>query len=538
MSAGLFCAAKLESGEWRRGQILDPVAVQLKLIDVGSIVTLPFSNLYKLEDQWSVSAMTAMAFCCSLWGLRPAGHLTDWSGSSTDTLKDLVTGRNLYFQTYHAQDEVYQVRLYYEYLELGGPLGFDQIKTDSVNDALMEAGLALKSPPRSVPLTVQPIMRSEWSWPICLTLPPELEAKVVWVSDDGRLYFHHRSGPSHHLEEISRLLNWYYAGSKADDGELEHWIVGEPCIARYAEDGEWYRAVVIETDDEERLGKVRFVDYGNDSSVKYADMRRNLFCFDYAVQAYCVQLERYPGPVQPVKTEELELLHDLLVNKTVRMSIKYPDGPGELPVASNLTNLAGGRDWKDVLDQLRPAGVIPQPVAPQTATSSEEEEEEDPPLPFTFDIQLNNQADPFRNLSLPVKTLLPVRFIRQPDATTISIQPNRHGSPLNEAGVPPSWYAQIDTFNRIQDELQKAAPSFPLMLIGAESPSERRPCAFFRHENYKWYRGLTNGRQDNGDVNVHLIDVDLDYSVPTGRHLRLLPNEYLAVSRSISVLNF
>lgn len=66
----------------------------------------------------------------------------------------------------------------------------------------------------------------------------------------------------------------------------------------------------------------------------YSELRRNLICFDYAVQAYRVRLAKFPGEIPP-SPEEVEMLHDMLASKTIRMRIKY-ETDEELPVASNL----------------------------------------------------------------------------------------------------------------------------------------------------------------------------------------------------------
>lgn len=469
--------------------------------------------------------------CCSLWGLRPAGHLTDWSGSATDKFKLLVTGKNLFFQSYHRDEvgDVYQVRLYFEYIQPAGPLTFEEIKTGSVNDDLMEAGLALKVPPGGAPVTIQPDWKIfGWTWPTSLNLPPDVEVKAVWVADDGRLCVHHVQGPSHHLDAIERLLNWFYAGSRADEAELGHWDVGEPCIARYAEDGQWNRAVVVRPDDKTRLALVRFVDYGNVSSVKYADLRRKLFCFDYPAQVYVVRLDGYPGTTHPPKPEELDVLDNLLVDKMIRMRVKYPDGPDGIPVATSVQLVHNGQDLKAVLEGFRPPEVIPLALA-----DKEEEEEVDDALPpFNFvhppDV---DEIGPFKRFVLPAKALLPIRIIRLLEGAMV-IQPDRHSCPLDDPKVPSGWYAQADEFGRMDAELQQAAQYFPEL---GRYARKGLPCACFVPEEAWWYRGLVSSSPPEGKtVRVHLVDIDSTRSFHDGPHLKQLPVEYLSVSVYIS----
>ena len=369
MKIGSVYIAKLKSGRWRRCLLIDLTA-RAKLIDVGCIVSLPVGGLYRLDNRWSTSALPAMALCCSLWGLRlAAGHL-----NLADALKNCATGRNLYFQTCHITlKKTRQVRLYCEDL-MGASAtagSRQQFRTVCINDALVEGGLAADIPPQGALLTVQPASwkTAGWTWPACLMLPPELEARVVWLDDDGCLYLHRWNDPSHHLDAIRKQLNWRYAGSQPDETELAHWESGEPCVARYAEDGDWNRAIVVKPDDEAKVASVRFIDYGNESQVKYEDIRRELFCFDYPVQAYRVRLERYPASVHPVKTEELDVLYELLEGKIVRMTIAYPPGsPDALPVASDV-HLVDGRDddLMAAFDKFRPEVTllsVPEPPPP------------------------------------------------------------------------------------------------------------------------------------------------------------------------------
>lgn len=100
-------------------------------------------------------ATPAMALHCRLWGIRPAGHATKWSGSSFDKLKDAIKrSSGLFVQVYFIQEEeiedsgifssVHYVRFYYEYIRPGGPMEFDQTLTCCLNDDLLKDGLALR----------------------------------------------------------------------------------------------------------------------------------------------------------------------------------------------------------------------------------------------------------------------------------------------------------------------------------------------------------------------------------------------------------
>lgn len=109
LTVGLVCAVQLDSGDWRRGMIQElttttcnGIMANAKLIDVGSVVSLPVQRFFKLDPRWSVSSVPPMALRCSLWGIRPSGHMTKWSGNAGDFLLDwAATAKGLYFRVYH-----------------------------------------------------------------------------------------------------------------------------------------------------------------------------------------------------------------------------------------------------------------------------------------------------------------------------------------------------------------------------------------------------------------------------------------------------
>lgn len=178
----------------------------------------------------------ALALECRLWGVRPAGHMTKWSGSATDKMRKKIKKCSaLFVQVYFVQEElddtglfqsVHYVRFYHEYIKPGGPLEFDQTLTGCLNDELLDRGLALRDP---MLVTLQP---SPKRWLPSVTLPPELEgARPIWMDDDGLLYFHRPIGPTNHVRVINTLINWHYEKSTPTPADLAHWVKDEPCIA-------------------------------------------------------------------------------------------------------------------------------------------------------------------------------------------------------------------------------------------------------------------------------------------------------------------
>lgn len=236
LAAGLICAVRLE--QWNRCRIVrlnQDDTVVVRLLDFGRILTVSSNQLFRL-DQPHWTAIPATALHCRLWGVRPAGHVSSWSRSSSDKMADSVKlSSSLYIQMYLVEEEesqdgtfqsIHYVRFYYEYLKPGGPLEFDQILTECLNDRLLDSGLALR---QQMAVTYQPTPKR---WLPSLVLPPELEAIPVLIDNEGLLYIQRQPGPFNHLELITRLLNWHYAKSSPTMKDSSHWEKDEPCVAR------------------------------------------------------------------------------------------------------------------------------------------------------------------------------------------------------------------------------------------------------------------------------------------------------------------
>ena len=246
LEPNVMCVVFLESaGSWNRCRIVKTATassspmVTVFLMDVGRTLTVEPDRLYQL-DKPSWRALPVLASRCRLWGVGPAGHVTNWSRSSTERMLELFRQSTALFQQmyYTIEEEseedgggirpVHYVRLYMEYVQIGGPMENDKVLTCGINDELLERGLVLR---KTMPVTVQPLPRR---WLPSLPLPPETDADVVCVNDQGRVYVHRTTAPGHHLELIGRLLNWHY--NKVEESLALHWEPDDPCVF-------WYKIV-------------------------------------------------------------------------------------------------------------------------------------------------------------------------------------------------------------------------------------------------------------------------------------------------------
>ena len=100
------------------------------------------------------------------------------------------------------------------------------------------------------------------------------------------IYVSHVESPGHVYCQLSEFCNDLdtlmdsiedYYGVDRPENEIktaESLPVGSPCVAKYAADNAWYRAIVEDVVDEDKL-KVRFVDYGNSETLSLSMVRKS-----------------------------------------------------------------------------------------------------------------------------------------------------------------------------------------------------------------------------------------------------------------------
>ena len=231
----------------------------------------------------------------------------------------------------------------------------------------------------------------------------------------------------------------------------------------------WCRAVVLSVDAEAKTASVFFIDYGNqEDAVAFADMWKTLICFEYAAQAHKCQMSRYPGPSLPAEKEELEGLHDLLVDKPCVVRV----APGSIhPSVIDIRLLALNADEMDAyFNQLRPplpsvmaAMSVPPKISADLNDSTSDVDsdlsDDDYPI-FDFNVIRRLDSELYRSLDVPTRRLLPIRIVRMAEddyGMSVFIQPARHAP--NDS--PSEWQQQVDDFARLDTELQRSAPLFP-----------------------------------------------------------------------------
>lgn len=231
---GQLYACKQEGRQlWERCKILKPGSdsqnqFAVQLIDVGAVLTLSKEELCYIDTD--LLEIPPLAKHCQLWGLRPAGHISQWSKSSIDHASEMFKSAKAYIKVYHTETSqdyestIHYVRLFFEKVQLGGALECDQYITTCLNDDLFEKGLALR---HSMTVSTHPSNR----WPCKREIPGEFAAVPISFEDDGFVYLH-ASGAHNQREAIAELLEWHYAKMNSEEEESNLWKKNAPCIIK------------------------------------------------------------------------------------------------------------------------------------------------------------------------------------------------------------------------------------------------------------------------------------------------------------------
>uniref|UniRef100_T1JCB6 RING finger protein 17 n=1 Tax=Strigamia maritima TaxID=126957 RepID=T1JCB6_STRMM len=120
----------------------------------------------------------------------------------------------------------------------------------------------------------------------------EFMCKVTHVHTDGTIY----------VQDLgkSKDLTWLQTGlqTKFDHSEPSpedtYWYSGDICVAKV--ENTWYRATVVENNEESHSYIVQLLDYGNYATVDFTKMRKKVICADKEQLSHkCVLADVYPN---------------------------------------------------------------------------------------------------------------------------------------------------------------------------------------------------------------------------------------------------
>jgi len=226
VTTGLHCAACFsEDRQWYRAEVMSVTAnsVSVVFLDYGNDDTITTNDLRCLTPD--LCQLPAQAFLCSLHKLPPAKLTDSESVFSSQALNQVFTA----LITGMASNGVTHI------VKLEEESG-NVIDCDSIN-------VAHSKPPASIP-------------DLQVSLNVVQEVTVVYVASPSELYCQLTCNMNT-IDDIMGQLE-----DTTGLGNVTSHDADSYCVAKYSEDGAWYRAKILEANSDETL-TVKFIDYGN-----------------------------------------------------------------------------------------------------------------------------------------------------------------------------------------------------------------------------------------------------------------------------------
>lgn len=108
-------------------------------------------------------------------------------------------------------------------------------------------------------------------------------------------------------------------------------LSGQPCLALYKSDNQWYRAQVIRKND--KTITVVFVDYGNEEEVDYKDVRPlSASLLEVAPQAFLCSLDDIYCPKTKRDNNFLDKFHEALADKPLKVKVLRMEQNSEVKI--------------------------------------------------------------------------------------------------------------------------------------------------------------------------------------------------------------
>ncbi|XP_031556532.1 RING finger protein 17-like isoform X2 [Actinia tenebrosa] len=192
-------------------------------------------------------------------------------------------------------------------------------------------------------------------------IPPvdrQFQASVTYVGLDGSIFVQELKEDDRTLINMMEKLNIRYNSHDQDPSDtptsIKDLFIGQPCCARFSDDGMWYRALVTKVIVPNKV-EVNYIDFGNSEIVPLSELR--LEVLDIDVPKQCLQLVLYG--VRPANSqgrwsgEAISFLSEMIVGKDCSAIIEGAKIPG-MPMEVRLCF----PDGMNVADALIAKGLV------------------------------------------------------------------------------------------------------------------------------------------------------------------------------------
>ncbi|KAJ7388565.1 hypothetical protein OS493_036932 [Desmophyllum pertusum] len=338
---GMLCCVHF-SEKWFRGEIISISAndtATVKLVDCGTYEKIPISELKLLKDDLLQTPVFVVE--SSLANIHPSSEDGQWSPECSGVLESLCRSKGLVAEITQVFEDMVELILNDE---SGKP----------VNDSLVDMGYAKACDVHDFS-GEQPSLK----WPQ-LQVGQCLAVYLMAVKHLGSIQLQLDDAEAA-LATMMEQLSTYYSNLGEADQVIGNPRVGQVCCAQFAEDHDWYRAVITYVS---AAGvEVKFVDYGNiDVALMIKQLREEFF----SLPVRCVDCSLH-GVVLASENSEEEVaakLMELCESKQLKAEIIDVSGDS---VVVNLFD-ESGETRESFADGLVKLGlVLPQPTPQEEA---------------------------------------------------------------------------------------------------------------------------------------------------------------------------
>nr|XP_034828420.1 RING finger protein 17 [Maniola hyperantus] len=371
------CTVCAQSLTWRRAAILELDADRAKVFyyDFACVESVPVAGLRELPAEFTSVGDGAMP--CHLGGVVTAGG-DDWPSLSKEYLKDLLDAYKRVFITrlgdFKGNSKSLPVEMWVYHTIQGGALEPNISEWRCLNRRLVEQGLAIPEkieqsgntdvatastgddnmlsflnikgsvrdwlqiePMPMKPLTIKPAAEtnnSQSSSPVPLDKEEPHSSDTIFISDwlpaeplpsnefiamptyidnDGVIYLHDISQQDT-LDLIRKALDVRFKDPDPK-AKFVKWTVGEPCVALFFLDNRFYRGRVIEVNNETSTCLIHYIDYGNEETCSFENLRKSIALYQIPIQVHKCILNGIRPVEKKWNRQTLDYIHKSIVEK-------------------------------------------------------------------------------------------------------------------------------------------------------------------------------------------------------------------------------
>uniref|UniRef100_A0A2M4BB33 Putative transcriptional coactivator n=1 Tax=Anopheles marajoara TaxID=58244 RepID=A0A2M4BB33_9DIPT len=181
----------------------------------------------------------------------------------------------------------------------------------------------------------QPMPISGWLPPTTPIEKTVFVGQPTFVADDGALYLHDECQDPL-LKRMAERIKMHVESAQQQQQQQANrklrLLNGDPCLARFHLDRQWYRGKVLEVKKDHY--SVQFVDYGNVEQCQGTDLWDETICTRIPVQAYRLRLANIePADSHGWTRPAVETFHSLIVGKRCTVRIVDQKGTAQDPAA-------------------------------------------------------------------------------------------------------------------------------------------------------------------------------------------------------------